>query len=131
MKNTTPLAMALLLSACAATPPDPNIKAAANAPVYCPDKPACDAAWAKAEVWVAQNSRFRIQRVSSVVLSTYGPSTAGGATTNLAFQVTRESIGGDRQQIKVWAGCGNPFGCIPTVDEATAALKRHISPGHP
>lgn len=109
MKHVIALAAAML-TACAG-PAIEEMSDEAKAPLYCVGKEQCDLYWKRAQLWVAQNSRWKIQTATDVVITTFTPT---GQSADYGYQVTREPLDGDgREQIKIQPMCANLFGCGP------------------
>lgn len=81
-------------------------------PILCLDRPQCDAMWSRAQLFIVQKSGYRLQVATDSVLQTFGPM---GASTALAFTVTRELAPDGSGVISMSAACDNMFGCIPSV----------------
>lgn len=75
----------------------------ANKPVECVGAAQCAAVWRAAQVWVINNSGFKIQVVSDAIIQTYN---APNYSTNWAFTVTREPRGGDVERLFIVPSCG-------------------------
>ena len=118
-------AMLILTGECATAPAlSPAEMAELRQPVECADKPTCDRYWQRAQVWIARNSRYRIQTANDVLIQTFGP---GGSTTDLAFSLVREPVGAaGASLISITAGCDNIFGCFPDSASAVRDLKAFI-----
>ena len=114
----------LLLTACA-TPAqvDPSTAAAANEPLVCGSKSQCDYYWQRAQAWVAQNSRYRVQSATDAVVSTYSPARG---STDYGFTVIREPRADGSARIVINMRCGNMFGCTQQPEEVAANFKRYV-----
>lgn len=130
MRNSLLLAMAVLsLSGCATTGQNAaNLKQEFQAGIpECQGKEQCDAAWESAQVWIAQNSRLKIQTATNVLIETYG---SGQYDPTLSMRVLKEPIGSGNYRIVFSGGCNNMFGCQPNAFEAgirfNAAIKTAI-----
>jgi len=93
------------------------------------DSPTCEAdkcnyMWEAAQVWVSNNSAYKIQIATSAIISTYN-STRG--STDLAFKVTKEPIGSGKYKISMFARCDNILGCAVNPDQAVQNFNRHIN----
>lgn len=80
--------------------------------------------WERAQVWVAQNSRLKIQTATNVLIETYG---AGSYDPTLAMRVLKEPMGGGAYRIVFSGGCNNMFGCSPTVAEAGMTFNAYVN----
>lgn len=105
------------LSGCATTGQNAaNLKQEFQAGIpECQGKEQCDAAWESAQVWVAQNSRLKIQTATNVLIETYG---SGQYDPTLSMRVLKEPIGNGNYRIVFSGGCNNMFGCQPNAFEA-------------
>jgi hypothetical protein len=92
-------------------------------PVLCTSKTQCDLYWQRAQAWVANNSGYRIQTATDIVIETYGPVST---QTGLAFRITKVPDDKDGARIYVLPGCANVFGCTPTPTDAAIAFKRFV-----
>lgn len=108
-----PLIWATALVACATAPLTPEQTQQLEAPQCEPTT--CAAMWQSAQVWVINNSRYKIQLANDVLIQTY---TATNGDIWLGYAVTKEPLGGGRYQLIMRAGCDNPFGCQPLARDA-------------
>ena len=84
----------------------------------------CNYMWEAAQVWVSNNSRYKIQLATSALISTYNST---NQSTDLAFRVTKEPIGGGKYKIVMMANCDNWIGCMPKPQEAIQQFNRHLN----
>ena len=94
-----------------------------SVPVLCTSKTQCDAFWQRAQAWVANNSGYRMQTITDIVIETYGPLSS---QTGLAFRITKVPDDKEGARIFVLPLCGNVFGCSPTPTDAAIAFKRFV-----
>lgn len=127
MKSLIFTALALLAGCATQQAGDPFIESKARTPLICKDKAHCDLYWQRAQIWVQQNSRYRIQNVTDTIISTYGPF---GSNVWLAYQVARVPQGDGGAEITIRAACDNMFGCNPNVTYAIAAFKQYVAVGN-
>lgn len=122
--NKTLAAAALLasLAGCATQQMTPE-QAAAVQPITCSSKAQCDLYWQRAQLWVAQNSTWRIQTANDVLIQTYGP---GGDSPDTAYTILRAPNPDGSATISMHDSCDNVFGCTPNVYSAMAAFKRFV-----
>lgn len=108
-----------------ATPaPSAATQAAARKTLNCANSAQCDLYWKRAQIWIAQNSRYRVQSVTDTVLTTHGPSSNMSAA--LAFQIIKIPAAGGSAQITIDANCYLPDQCRPHPIEAIAAFKGFV-----
>lgn len=113
----------VLMLGCASKPIDPAVMSAAETPLICSNKAECDIYWQRAQVWVGNNSGYRIQTVTDSIIQTYGPM---GQKVELAFNVSKNPGNDGSARIMIAAACDNMFGCRPNKFEAIAAFKQFV-----
>jgi len=116
--------LALAVAGCAVAPPDdPRVNAEAVEPLVCTSRAQCDIYWQRAQVWVANNSEYRIRVATDVLIETFGPF---GSKVDLAYRITRlpDNSGGAR--IYIVAACDNFIRCYPPRTDAIIAFKRFV-----
>lgn len=119
-------AAVVLLAACAAPQGagvDPAVAAAATEPLFCRGADQCQRYWRRAQLWVAKNSRWKIQTATDVLIETYG---SPRSSTDRAYQVLREPGPGGVERIVIRSGCGNMFGCSTNELEVAAQFKTYV-----
>jgi hypothetical protein len=122
MKNLRALAAAFMLTGCVSAPSTPEAKAD---PITCSTKVECDAKWSRAVSWVTQNSAYKIQTTSDMLIQTYGPDLHD---TDAAFTVTRSATTGGAYEITFNGGCGNiTWGCSPTINNSRIAFANFVN----
>jgi hypothetical protein len=114
-----------MLAGCAARQPHPGA-AEARYPLYCENKPECDLLWQRAQIWVSQNSGYRIQTATDAVIQTFGPF---GSKVELAFQVLRNPRADGGAAITIRGYCDNMFGCQPNEIDAILRFKSFVRNG--
>lgn len=119
-------ATAALVTACAAPAPDAATSALADEPLYCNGAEQCNLYWRRAQVWLANNSKYRIQSATDTVITTHGPSSG---SIERAYQVVRMPMDAGREQITIASGCGNIYGCNTHQDSMAASFKRFVKTG--
>ncbi len=90
------------LSGCATYP------SSATAYVDCSGEK-CEELWARAQAWLATNSRYRIQVVNENIIQTYGPSQ--GEVNSVAYSLTKTKNQDGSSRIHIYGLCNNgPYG---------------------
>jgi hypothetical protein len=112
----------LALAGCASSGVSTVSPEALQAPV-CASTAECNDAWRRAQVYVASHSGYKIQTATDSIIQTFGPA---DSSPDIAFQVTRQPMGGGREQIVASAICDNIFGCIPKTGEAIAGFNAYV-----
>ena len=92
----------------------------ANLPLMCENDAQCQAMWRRSQVWIAENSGWKIQIATDAIIETYNPPEG---SRKRFYRITRESVGGGREQIKIASGCRNPLVRRPG---DTSNLKRGV-----
>ncbi|MBK5260445.1 MAG: hypothetical protein JJE51_12710 [Thermoanaerobaculia bacterium] len=100
---------------------------AASRPVSCSAGRDCQVKWSRAIEWLQQNSTWKFEVVTDVLITTAGP----GNTTKPAFEITKaptELEGTDRIQIRVFCsqGVAGIFGCDPPADRLTQQFVDYL-----
>jgi hypothetical protein len=117
-------AVLAILSSCGQMPSsEPGANPESAEPVLCINKTQCDVYWQRAQAWVANNSRYRLQTITDTVIETYGPL---ATQTGLAFRITKVPDDKDGARIYVLPVCSNVFACSPTPADAVIAFKQFV-----
>lgn len=122
MKTTTMLAAAITIGAAGCATPQQSA-VAPPPPLFCKAKDECDLFWRRAQVWLAQNSKYRIQSATDTVITTHGPTPH---SIERAYQVTRIPGANGIDEITIESGCANIFGCTTDKIEREASFKRYV-----
>ncbi len=106
---------------------DPALKSEVLSPLYCDGDEQCKEYWQKSQLWISQNSAWRIQTVTDTIISTYPPLDPYPWRT--AYQVTKEPLGKGKYQIKITPYCQSVFfpKCSPKIFPAVFGFKRYVS----
>src|SRR5579871_4902653 len=107
LKRTLCALTALYLAGCA-TQPTPDETAAASQPVTCSNEADCRAKWSRALDWVLQNSSWRIQTQTDLLIETYP---GDQYTPLLSYSISRVDGADGTARIEFRAGCQNFLGC--------------------
>lgn len=119
------LTTTVVLSGCASSPKlTADELAEANIPLICSDKAQCDLYWQRAQIWLVDNSKFKIQSTTDTVITTYGPAPYD---PGLAYAITKIPDGENGATIRIKMGCGNAFGCTPKAENAALSFKRYVT----
>ncbi|MHB0992682.1 MAG: hypothetical protein ACYC0M_15595 [Burkholderiales bacterium] len=125
MKKTVLLMMLVALSGCADQSISPELDSAAHDPLTCANKSQCDIYWSRVQIWVSQNSFFRIQTVTDTILNTYGPD----QYNHIAYQINRIPNEDGSARIKINSGCDIPMLCKKQVYLNMVSLKNFVRDG--
>lgn len=118
------LTAVVFISGCALQQAPLTFEEMANqTPPKCQGAQHCLAMWQRAQTWVANNSRYKIQIATDAVIQTYSPTRNN---IELAYSITRELTGPDSYSYTTRAGCDNVFGCRPTREKGLASLHIYL-----
>jgi hypothetical protein len=127
MKSRTILfvVFSLVLGGCAtmSTSDKAYYQRVANSPIYCTDAEDCEVKWGRAILWVSQNSHWKIRNQSDWLITTEGPFD----TVHAAYSINKVPLGNGKYQIMMQAGCGNLFGCVPSILQLKADFVLFVS----
>lgn len=120
----------ILLTSCANVPSQSEVERLAaqarirdSAPICNNDN--CQKKWDAAQVWVSQNSAFKIQTVSTAIIETYSPT---NGDPRLAYQITKAPYKDGQYQIIIKAYCANwLLGCNPSPLDAAQSFNNYIN----
>lgn len=111
------------MQGCATTPKlTPEEQQKVQTPITCTDKEDCDHKWQKTQLWIVNNSKWKIKVATDSLIQTEGPFD----TTNLAFTASRLNKKDGTGTIGIRAGCGNIFGCFPDPSRAILDYRDFI-----
>ncbi len=124
MKTPCAVFAPLVLAACATMTPQQQaeLKSEAARPITCSTKDDCEVKWARALRWVQDHSRWKIRNATESLITTEGPFDS----TDAAFSITKLATDGGVYEIEFRAGCGNIFGCVPSILELSASFNRSV-----
>lgn len=119
------LTLMVFISGCATRPTYDSAyyHRVANTPIYCSGTDDCEVKWGRAILWISDNSHWKIRNQSDSLITTEGPFD----TVYAAYSVNKIPFGGGKYQIRMQAGSGNPFGCVPSVVELKADFVEFVS----
>lgn len=123
MIKIIPLLAALTLVGCAS---EPKLTAdelrLVQQPIHCTDKADCDEKWQKTQLWIVQNSAWKIKVANDTLIQTEGPFDR----MELAFTATRVNTKSGTGTIGIRAGCGNMFGCYTEPGKAILQYRQFV-----
>ena len=119
-------AAAALMGCATRQPPSAADQTDAYEPLVCVGPAQCQTAWRRAQLWLVDNSHWKIQIATEVVIETYN---GDPYTPFRHYVLTREPLGGDRERIKIASGCPNTYGCSTDEIADAARFKRYVRAG--
>ena len=126
MKALAAAAAALALTGCAALGPKPALPAdftAATVPLYCMSAEQCMLYWQRAQVWIANNSRWKIQLATDTLIETYN---GVGESRDPGFRLLRVPQSNGWQELELTLACRSMFGCEHDRATYVASFKRYV-----
>lgn len=112
----------LVLSACATPQQKAQWEFEASRPVTCSQGSDCEVKWSRALIWVQDHSRWKLRIANDTLITTEGPFD----TTDAAYSITKVPTGTGTYTIVFRAGCGNMFGCVPSILELQASFVNFV-----
>ena len=102
---------------------DPDVMQIATTPLTCSGKAECDLWWQRAQTWVTDNSKYKVETSTDTLIQTAGPD---GGKRALAYQITRAPNPDGTATIGFAAHCDGSLGCKPNPWEAGADFKQYV-----
>ena len=121
MKASTSLAVFALLALFGCASQSPPLY---TPPLVCVGDDQCKLYWERAQVWVAKNSRWKIQVATGVLIETYN--SVDGSTSN-HYTLLREPQASGVERITMTTGCDNIFMCEVRADVARRGLYQYVT----
>jgi hypothetical protein len=86
----------------------------------------CKSEWERAQLWLSRHSKWKLQSVTDVVLTTYNPV---NSEVSYGFEVTREPVSEGRYVVRMALQCGNMLGCDPSPVSVRNAFYYYVKTG--
>jgi len=99
-------------------------------PIRCHSGADCDAKWSRANAWMAEHSKYKVESSSESLIQTSGPSTFE-TDPYPSYKVTKVAMGPAEYSIEFTGACDSIFPCTPTVSVAQADFTQSILAAHP
>ena len=99
---------------------------ARTAPIPTCEASSCAEMWQRAQLWVVNHSKWKIQTATDVVIETFNPV---GYDASYGFTITKEPQGSGKYDIMMKASCGNAFGCNPKMNDVWNAFNYYVGTG--
>lgn len=112
----------LVLSGCATPQQKAQWEFEASRPVICSQGSDCEVKWSRVLIWVQDHSRWKLRIANETLITTEGPFD----TTDPAYSITKVPTGTGTYTIVFRAGCGNIFGCVPSILELQANFVNFV-----
>jgi hypothetical protein len=119
----TALLIATSASARTKVRPDPELDRLAATPVSCDGAADCEMKWAKALVWVLNNSEYQLQIQTDSLIKTYGAAQWPHGT---AFTVLKTPLGEGRYAIELRGECASTPYCGAPLRDRKAGFVRQV-----
>ncbi len=94
-------------------------------PITCRAGADCDAKWSRAEAWIKEHSKYKVETSSDSLIQTSGPS---GFETDPSptYKATKVAAGPREYTIELTGGCDSIFACTPTIPVAQADFTHSV-----
>lgn len=122
LKCIAAVAVLAALAGCAAPPTAAESQAAAE-PLVCRGQDECRRFWARAQTWIAQNSRWSISAASDSVISTAQPEEH---SVWPGYSATRLPQTDGAERITLQVRCRNIYGCREDPYRSAASFKQYV-----
>lgn len=99
-------------------------------PITCHAGPDCDAKWSRANAWITEHSKYKVEASSELLIQTSGPSTFE-TDPSPKYKVTKAAMGPSEYAIEFVGGCDSVFACTPTVPAAQADFTQSVLAAEP
>jgi hypothetical protein len=99
-------------------------------PITCHSGNDCNAKWSRANAWVAEHSKYKVESSSESLIQTSGPSTFE-TDPSPSYKVTKVATGPAEYSIEFTGACDSIFPCTPTVPVAQADFTQSLQTAQP
>jgi hypothetical protein len=99
-------------------------------PITCRAGADCDAKWSRANAWVTEHSKYKVETNSETQIKTAGPSTFE-TNPSPSYKITKVAMGPDEYTIEFTGGCDSIFPCTPALPAAQADFTQSVSAAEP
>jgi len=99
-------------------------------PVTCHAGADCDAKWSRANTWVTEHSKNKVETSSETLIQTSGPSTFE-TDPSPSYKITKIAMGPGEYTIAFTGGCDSIFSCTPTLSAAQTDFTQSIIAAEP
>ncbi len=94
-------------------------------PITCRAGADCNAKWSRADAWIKEHSKYKVETSSESLIQTSGPS-AFETDPSPTYKVTKFAMGTREYAIELTGGCDSIFGCTPTILAAQADFTQFM-----
>src|SRR5881392_2903474 len=115
-------ASALALCGCITAEQQASV-AEPSKPITCHKGADCDAKWSRANAWITEHSKYKVDTGSESLIQTSGPS-AFETDPSPTYKITKGVAGPSEYTIELTGGCDSVFGCTPTIPVAQADFSQ-------
>lgn len=121
------VAVSIGMSGCATMSPEIRAKldSISNEPTPTCSGELCQEMWSRAQIWIAQNARMKIQIATDSVLQTYNPNN----DPVYAMTATKEALGAGKYRVELALVCGNIFGCTSKPEDVRNIFYHYVNTG--
>lgn len=122
-------ASAALLSGCLGSEQQVALQDAPK-PITCKPGKDCEAKWARANAWVSEHSKYKVEANSDSMIETAGPGTFE-TDPSPSYKVRKLAIGGEQYAIEFSGECASMFACTPALSTAQADFTEAVMAAEP
>lgn len=97
--------------------------AEASAPLMCSGDAECKRYWQRAQIWLVQTSRWRMQVATDTVLEAVGNDPYA---IERSYRIMKVPMEGESYRLTIQSGCRNIFGCATTDIQDALRFKRFV-----
>ena len=117
-------ASAALLSGCLGSEQQVSLQDAPK-PITCKPGKDCEAKWARANAWITEHSKYKVEAKSDSMIETAGPSTFE-TDPSPSYKVRKLAIGAEQYAIEFSGECDSMFACTPALPTAQADFTEAV-----
>ncbi len=119
----------LALSGCITAEQQASV-AEAPKPLTCHAGADCDAKWSRANAWVTEHAKYKVETKSESLIQTAGPSTFE-TDPSPTYNIRKIAMGPNEYAIEFAGACDSIFACTPTLSSAQADFSQSIQAVEP
>ncbi len=94
-------------------------------PITCHAGADCNAKWSRADAWIKEHSKYKVETSSEPLIQTSGPS-AFDTDPSPTYKLTKVATGPGEYTIELTGGCDSVFGCTPIIPAAQADFTQSV-----
>src|SRR6266702_4169004 len=99
-------------------------------PITCNAGADCNAKWSRADAWIKEHSKYKVETSSESLIQTAGPS-AFETDPSPTYNIRKIAMGPNEYAIEFAGACDSMFACTPTLSSAQADFSQSIQAVEP